>query len=287
LKPRGIVFRVAAMSRFLWSVLLFPVALSAASLDERMAEARDAYQRKDTARALEIAETAVKEFPKESGSWFFRGQILIALGRIDRAVGDFDRALALDPLHLFAWHERGAAHFRLGRFGLAIKDWNEVIRLDPSREPYHWQRGIAFYYAGRFEEGRKQFLLHQKVNPRDVENAVFHFICNARAKGLERARMELIPITGDERVPMAEIHQLFQGKLDADAVLAAARKGDPGSQKRHEFYARYYVGLYFDSIGDAVRAREHIFAAEKLADTAGYMGDCARVHASLLRVKGE
>ena len=273
------------MLRLLFSIMLLPVALSAASLEERMEESRTSYRRGDVARALELAGLAIKEHPEQADAWFFRGQLQVARRNYGEALSDFDRTLKLDRLHLFAWHERGSLHFRQGRFEEAIKDWDEVIRLNPERGPYHWQRGIGYYYAGRHEDGRKQFVSHQRVNPNDVENAVFHFICNARAHGLERARPELIPIKGDSRVPMAEIHQLFSGKLDADAVLAAARKGSSESRRAPEFYAHYYLGLYFEVTGDPARTREHIFAAEKLADTAGYMGDCARVHASLLRAK--
>lgn len=275
------------MFRLLVMISLLPILVSAASLEERMAEARTSFRRGDVARAVELANLAVKEHPENAGAWFFRGQVRVALRQYDRAVTDFDKTLKLDKVHLFAWHERGAAHFRLGRFQQAIRDWDEVIRLDPSREPQHWQRGIAYYYAGQFEKGRKQFVLHQTVNSSDVENAVFHFICNARAHGLERARKELIPISGDTRVPMAEIHQLFSGKLEEKDVMAAAAQGSGGMRARHEFYAHYYLGLYFEATGDGAKAREHVFAAEKLADAGGYMGDCARVHAGLLRVKAE
>lgn len=275
------------MSRFLLVIILLPLGLAAASLEDRMAEARSSFRRGNAARAVELADLAVKEHPKNANAWFFRGQVQVARRKDELAVKDFDQALALDKAHLFAWQERGAAHFRSGRLQAAIKDWDEVIRLDPAREPHHWQRGIAYYYAGRYELGRKQFELHQTVNSADVENAVFHFICNAGANGIERARKELIPIAGDTRVPMMEIHRLYAGKVTAGDVLAAAAKGSGIARQRHEFYGHYYLGLFFEAKGDQAKTREHIFAAEKLADTAGYMGDCARVHARLLRERGE
>mgnify|MGYP000446850332 CR=1 FL=1 len=41
------------------------------------------------------------------------------------------------------------------------------------------------------EEGRKLFELHRSVNPQDVENAAWHFLCAARVDGLEKARAQL------------------------------------------------------------------------------------------------
>ena len=106
----------------------------------------------------------------------------------------------------------------------ASADFNSVIGLRPDQEAHHWQRGIAYYYAGEFEKGRLQFEAHQEVNPKDVENAVWHFLCVARMHGMEEARKKLIPIAGDSRVPMAEVHELFAGKGTKEAVIEAAEE---------------------------------------------------------------
>src|SRR5206468_3164056 len=141
-----------------------------------------------------------------------------------------NQALKLNPRMADAWQNRGIIHFKLAHIDESISDFDEVIKLNPAQAPYHWQRGICYYYAGRFEEGRKQFELHQTVNPNDVENAVWHFLCVARASGLDRARAALIPIQGDARVPMAEVHALFAGRLQPEEVLAVARRGELSSE---------------------------------------------------------
>ena len=84
-------------------------------------------------------------------------------------------ALAARILHL-----RGEEHFRQGRISQSIADFDRQIQLQPQREAEHWQRGIALYYAGDFEAGAQQFKLHQTVNPQDVENAAWHFLCESR-----------------------------------------------------------------------------------------------------------
>ena len=153
----------------------------------------------------------------------------------------------------------------------------------PTQAPYHWQRGISYYYAGRFEDGRKQFELHQTVNSNDVENAVWHFLCVARGSGVEKARAALIPIKGDARVPMMEVHALFAGKVKPEAVLQAAAAGrpPPSQLNRQLFYAHLYLGLYFEVIGNDEQAREHIAKAAGTYRTEDYMGDVARVHLQL------
>ena len=202
-----------------------------------------------------------------------------------KAVPDYDAVLKLNTNAAMAYQRRGEAHFRLGHFKESIADFDKLIELMPAQAPQHWQRGIALYYAGRFEDGRKQFELHQTVNTRDVENAVWHFLCVARASGAEKARAALIPIEGDARVPMAQVHALFAAKAKPEDVLAAAKAGDPPPDRLDNqlFYAHLYLGLYFEAIGDNKLAREHIFKAATDFKADHYMGDVARVHAQVLR----
>jgi lipoprotein NlpI len=158
-------------------------------------------------------------------------------------------------------YARGEEHFFAGRIDESIRNWDLEIVAQPFREPYHWQRGLAFYYAGEFEKGVKQFELHQKVNRNDVENAAWHFLCVVRAKGgsLKKARKALIPIAGDSRVPMKEVHDLFAGKGTAQDVLDAASKNAEGLLLRNQLcYAHLYLGLYHEALGEIEKSRRHI-----------------------------
>ena len=192
--------------------------------------------------------------------------------------------LKLDPKSANAWQARGEANFKLGKIAESIADFDKFLELVPAQKPHHWQRGISLYYAARFKDGKEQFEIHQTVNSNDVENAVWHFLCAARADGLASAKKGLIPIEGDGRVPMAEVHRLFAGKAKPEDVLAAA-KAAPAQGRAGEplFYAHLYLGIYFEAIGDAQQARQHIFKSAERANENGYMGDVARVHAEILR----
>ena len=180
------------------------------------------------------------------------------------------------------YNRRGEANFRAGSIDSSIADFDRAIALEPRLAPHHWQRGISLYYAGRFEDGYKQFELHQTVNPRDVENGVWHFLCRVRANGIDDARDHMLPISGDPRVPMAEIWRLFQGKGTVDEVLDAAGRGVPGEVEHQLFYAHLYVGLYYDALDQGPRATEHIRKAAAAPGATHYMGDVARVHARML-----
>jgi lipoprotein NlpI len=173
------------------------------------------------------------------------------------------------------YNDRGEENFRTGRIAESIADFDKAIALEPRLAPQHWQRGVALYYANRFADGRKQFELHQTVNPSDVENAVWHFLCVARLEGAEKARASLIPIPEDTRVPMMQIHALFAGKGPVDDVLKQATSRDA------LFYAHLYLGLYYEVIGNAELSKKHIQLAAHDYAMDHYMGDVARVHEKL------
>ena len=186
-----------------------------------------------------------------------------------------------EVLSVLELYQQGEEHFFAGRFKKAIASWDAEIALEPRRDPFHWQRGLAYYYAGEFEKGVKQFERHQKVNGNDVENAVWHFLCAVRREGgsVEKARKALIPIEGDSRIPMKEVHDLFAGKGTVEGVLKAAGDADDDLFRRNQMcYAHLYLGLYFEALGKGEKSREHLKKAAVDFRMDHYMGKVAQVH---------
>ena len=174
--------------------------------------------------------------------------------------------------------DRALADFQQGRIAPAVDGFDRVAKLVPNYAPQLWQRGIALYYAGRYKDCRAQFESHRTVNPADVENAAWHFLCVARAESAEKAKQALLPVGPDSRVPMREIYEMFRGKYTPEQVMRAAGDGTDA-----QFYAYLYTGLYYESMGDAERALRQITeAAGDRFSAAGYMHRVARVHRDLL-----
>jgi lipoprotein NlpI len=169
--------------------------------------------------------------------------------------------------------------FRNGRIVESVAGFDRVAAALPESAPQLWQRGIALYYAGRYKDCRAQFESHRTVNPDDVENAAWHFLCVARAESPAKAQAALLPVGEDPRVPMREIYRMFGGSLKPEQVLTAA-DASPESQ----FYAHLYAGLYYEALGKSKLAREYIekAAADRYA-AGGYMHMVAKVHRDLLR----
>lgn len=261
-----------------------PIRPKEADSSELAQQAIAAYRKGDIPAAIGLATKLIEAAPKQSQGWFLRAQLHVTQRQHAKAVADYSEVIKLEPKSPSAWQARGEAHFKLGQVTESVADFDQFLKLVPEQKPQHWQRGISLYYLGRFKDGKEQFEIHQTVNSNDVENAVWHFLCAARADGLDKARKGLIPIEGDGRVPMAQVHRLFAGKAKPEDVLAAANAAPAhGRAGEPVFYAHLYLGIYFEALGDAKQARDYIFKAAERANENGYMGDVARVHAEILR----
>lgn len=171
--------------------------------------------------------------------------------------------------------------YRSGHTEESLPLFDRAVELEPQKAAHNWQRGLALCSLGKFEAGAAQFQSHHEVNPDDVENSAWYFLCIAKTKGLEAARATVIPSRGDGREPMMSVLRMLQGKLEPEGVLrAAVQNTTPGRGRRlAQFYADLYVGLYHDALGDREQAVHYLKRCQQYG-IQGYMADCARVYLS-------
>jgi lipoprotein NlpI len=228
---------------------------SGVSIDKLVANAIDAWSAGNYQEAFEAANGICQLKPDDIRYQLFLGDVSFAAGKIDESIAAYDAA----------------------------------IGIQPAIEPRLWQRGLALYYADRFADGVRQFETHQTVNSQDVENAVWHLLCAARLSDVEQAREKLIPITKDPRVPMAEIYEMFAGRMTSDDVMKAARTTsieipeDGYGHRLQLYYAWLYIGLHQEMMGQKAASIESLKMAEEqnpLGKTS-FMGQVARVHLEL------
>jgi serine/threonine protein kinase/Tfp pilus assembly protein PilF len=154
--------------------------------------------------ALGAYDSALAAQPRDAESWRWRGQVLLKLQRhegaaaaFDRyfkeggkptaqayrcralaqlkrgnhqsALGDFTRAIDLDPADALLWVQRGQAYLACQAGPLAVKDFDEAIRRG-AKGLAHLARGLAHLQAGKYTEAVA-----------DAETAVGLAPSNARA----------------------------------------------------------------------------------------------------------
>jgi len=202
-----------------------------------------------------------------------------------KAIADYDAVIAVDPQRADAFDQRGSQRFMAGDIDGSIADFDRFLQLRPDQVPWHWRRGLSYYYAGRWDEGSRQFEGYQTVDDNDVENVVWRFLCMARSAGVPKAREAMLTVRNDARVPMMQVYALYRGEARPEDVMTAATQGNPPADALRErlFYAHLYLGLYYEAMGDAKLARQHITTAADKYKIGHYMWHVADVHARRFR----
>jgi lipoprotein NlpI len=177
--------------------------------------------------------------------------------------------------------ELAESEFAAGRVEESIAAFDRLAALVPSVAPTLWQRGIALYIAGRYADCAAQFASFYAEDPGDLENAVWHFLCVARAESVERARAGLLEAGSDPRVLRQQIYEMLAGQRTPDELLDLSNK----SVDLVQFYAHLYVGLYMDASGNRLAAFAHLLTAanDRYSEYGGFMNVVARVYVDRLR----
>jgi TolB-like protein/class 3 adenylate cyclase len=97
----------------------------------------------DLQRADELDSKALALDPYWTSPHNQKGWILLAQGRNDEAVAEFDRALALDPSNVDADSGLGWVHLRLGEFDKSLETFDRAIRESP------YDRALVSWYGGK------------------------------------------------------------------------------------------------------------------------------------------
>lgn len=225
--------------------------------------------------AVRLATAGIRADATNHFAYIKRAQIHDLILQRSAAVKDYTTALQYNPRAGEAYHLRGCSQFKLGRVKEAISDWLMYVRrFEPKAEVHHWQLGIAYAMDGRFAEGRKQFEWHWTVNHSDAEVAFWQFLCVSRLDGLSQARAELIKVDEDKRVPMAALHGLYAGRVRPSAVMKEVAAGAPDASElaTRQFFAHWYIGLFYEAAGRLPEALMHVDRAARIALGNAHLG---------------
>jgi adenylate cyclase len=191
----------------------------------------------DLQRADELGSKALALDP----DWTFphdqKGWVLLAQGRNDEAVAEFERALALDPSNVDADTGLGWVHLRLGEFDKSLESFDKAMRVSP------YDRALVSWYAGketanfglkRYDQAIEQARQAIAINPNYIPWA--HTVLVAA-----------LALTGND----AEAREALQrylalpsaGPLKTVATWKAYNESQHGAPRYVEMHERMYDGL--------------------------------------------
>jgi len=162
------------------------------------------------------------------------GASLLQQGKVDEAVAEFQKALALDPKYTATHLNLGYAYDRQGRPEEAMAQYQKVVALEPGNIFAHNNLGVLYDKKGLYTEAIKEFEQVLQVDP-----------SNATARdNLERAK-------SSKGIAQEREERFAQARKEVEA-----RPDDPR--------AAYNLGRLFASYGKKEQALEWLAKALEL-----------------------
>ncbi|WP_082523863.1 tetratricopeptide repeat protein [Methylobacterium sp. Leaf399] len=129
-----------------------------------------AYKKKeDYDRAIADFNEAIAVDPSDADFFRSRGSTYDDMERYDAAIEDYDRSIKLDPTVGDSFVNRGIAYGNKGDFERAIKDFDEAIRLDPKRGLTYYSRALAYEKTGAADKALADVETAFRLEPEDED----------------------------------------------------------------------------------------------------------------------
>jgi tetratricopeptide (TPR) repeat protein len=126
------------------------------------------FSRNEHQRAIADFDRAQALDPLYTGAYLLRGIAYSSLSAYRRAIEDFDHALALDARETFVYAHRGIAHWKLKDYERAIADFDRVLVLDPELDGVYLLRSLAYEKLDESRRGLGNFDHLIEQNPDDA-----------------------------------------------------------------------------------------------------------------------
>jgi len=101
--------------------------------------------------SLSLAEVETQNPQADTAaSYLERGNEWMAKGELDRAIADYDLAIAFDARIAVAYYNRGLARQREGDLEGTLSDFDRAIQFNPRHVDAYLNRGDVRYWQGQF-----------------------------------------------------------------------------------------------------------------------------------------
>jgi tetratricopeptide (TPR) repeat protein len=183
------------------------------------------------------------------------------LGRIDQALEDADRSIAMKPDFVDARHSRGELRASVGGYAGALEDLNEAVRLAPNDALVRRDRGAVYFNEGDFAAAVADFDQSLQLAPTDAYALIWRHLAKARLKQDDAAELAAGAAKIDRTAWPAPVVALLLGQSKAEDVQAAVARAAPADRQGQACEASYYLGEAALLAGAQPEASKHLQSA--------------------------
>jgi tetratricopeptide (TPR) repeat protein len=115
--------------------------------------------------AIECYDKALEIDPEHIFTWISKGGILISLNKYQKAIECFDKALEIDPEHIQTWVDKGNALISLKHHQKAIECYDKALEIDPENLYAWFNKGNALDDLNKYQRAIECFDKALEIDP--------------------------------------------------------------------------------------------------------------------------
>ena len=98
-----------------------------------------------------------------------RGTAYLRKGQYDAAIGEYNKALQINPRSAVAYYNRSVAYTSKGQYDKAVTDCSSALQLNPSDANSYYSRGVSYWHLGSKNEAIKDLQSAAKLKHKGAQ----------------------------------------------------------------------------------------------------------------------
>jgi lipoprotein NlpI len=183
-------------------------------------------------RAIRDFDRAIAIQPGLVVAWRQRGLAYRGKGDFERALADFDQAIVLAPSDARLHTERGSVHELLGDYANALGDFDRAIALKPNHAPAIESRGRTYFLVGNFAQAAADLQRGLVLDSANVEIAIWLHLARQRLRQDDSEDFAAQGAMMDTVQWPSPVMRYMLGELRVDSLRALAARAELRGQSQ-------------------------------------------------------
>ena len=99
-----------------------------------------------------------------------RGTAYLKKGQYDAAIGEYNKALEINPRSAVAYYNRSVAYTSKGQYDKAVTDCSSALQLNPRDANSYYSRGVSYWHLGSKTEAIKDLQSAAKLKHKGAQD---------------------------------------------------------------------------------------------------------------------
>ena len=138
--------------------------------NELFANAMSNFMNNKLGVSIDLLDEILNADPEDRLALLARGSVYLKMENTETAIGDFSKAIELNPNHPKAYHLRGLAREMAGENEEALADFGKAIEIDPEYGAAYYSRATLLTKMGREDDAVMDMQMVTHLTDLNIEN---------------------------------------------------------------------------------------------------------------------